>query len=74
MVLNTAATLWCSAAVGASAGADLIVEAVLATGFILAANTLLRPIVHAIDRRPLDDETEVLHVIYIYVIGVRAKL
>ncbi len=49
---------------GASAGADLIVEAVLATGFILAANTLLRPIVHAIDRRPLDDEAEVLHVIY----------
>ncbi|WP_038345507.1 MgtC/SapB family protein [Acinetobacter sp. A47] len=63
--LNTAATLWCSAAVGAAAGADLVIEAILATLFILAANTLLRPIVHAIDRRPLDDDTEVLHVIYI---------
>ena len=62
--LNTAATLWCSAAVGA-AGADLIIEAILATAFILSANTLLRPIVHIIDRRPLDDDTEVLHVIYI---------
>ncbi|MBD0084059.1 MgtC/SapB family protein [Acinetobacter baumannii] len=63
--LNTAATLWCSAAVGAAAGADLIIEAILATAFILSANTLLRPIVHIIDRRPLDDDTEVLHVIYI---------
>lgn len=63
--LNTAATLWCSAAVGAAAGADLVVEAILGTLFILAANTLLRPIVHVIDRRPLDDESEILHVIYI---------
>lgn len=63
--LNTAATLWCSAAVGAAAGADLVVEAIIGTLFILAANTLLRPIVHVIDRRPLDDESEILHVIYI---------
>jgi putative Mg2+ transporter-C (MgtC) family protein len=63
--LNTAATLWCSAAVGAAAGADLIIEAFLAAGFILAANTLLRPIGHAIDRWPLDDDAEVLNVIYI---------
>ena len=33
--LNTAATLWGSAAVGACAGADLIVEAILATVFVL---------------------------------------
>lgn len=63
--LNTAATLWCSAAVGAAAGADLVLEAILATVFILAANTLLRPIVQAIDRRPLDEEAELLNVIYI---------
>ena len=52
--LNTAATLWGSAAIGACAGVDLLLEAVLATGFVLAANTLLRPIVHAINREPLD--------------------
>jgi uncharacterized membrane protein YhiD involved in acid resistance len=46
--LNTAATLWTSAAVGACAGADLLAEAVLGTLFILAANTLLRPIVNNI--------------------------
>lgn len=63
--LNTAATLWCSAAVGAAAGADLILEASLATAFILAANTLLRPIVHVINRRPLGDSSELFNVILI---------
>jgi len=52
--LNTAATLWCSAAVGACAGADLIPEAVLATLFVVCANTLLRPVVDRINRKPID--------------------
>ena len=52
--LNTAATLWRSAAVGACAGADLAFEAIALTGFVLAGNTLLRPIVNAINRVPLD--------------------
>ncbi len=52
--LNTAATLWCSAAIGAAAGSDLVVEAVLITVFVLAGNTMLRPIVTWIERRPLD--------------------
>jgi len=55
--LNTAATLWCSAAVGACAGADLAVEAIVLTAFVLAGNTLLRPIVNAINRAPMDEET-----------------
>jgi putative Mg2+ transporter-C (MgtC) family protein len=53
--LNTAATLWCSAAVGACAGADLAIEAVMLTGFVLAGNTLLRPLVNAINRAPIDE-------------------
>lgn len=53
--LNTAATLWCSAAVGAFAGADLIGEAVLLTGAVLAGNTLLRPLVNIINRIPIDE-------------------
>jgi putative Mg2+ transporter-C (MgtC) family protein len=52
--LNTAATLWCSAAVGACAGADLAFEAVALTVFVLAGNTLLRPLVNAINRAPID--------------------
>lgn len=51
--LNTAATLWASAAVGACAGADLVVESLLGTLFVLAANTLLRPVVNRINRQPL---------------------
>src|ERR1700678_2383323 len=53
--LNTAATLWCSAAVGACSGADLPVEAVVLTGFVLAGNTLLRPLVNAINRAPVNE-------------------
>src|SRR3974377_1600883 len=51
--LNTAATLWCSAAVGACAGADLAFEAIALTVFVLAGNTLLRPLVNAINRAPI---------------------
>lgn len=65
--LNTAATLWGSAAVGACAGADLIGEAVIAALFVLASNTLLRPVVNRINRRPVDEEaseaTYAVHVI-----------
>ena len=54
--LNTAATLWGAAAVGACAGADLIAEAVLAALFVLAGNTLLRPIVNSINRKPINGQ------------------
>ncbi|UMY19028.1 MgtC/SapB family protein [Methylobacterium organophilum] len=53
--LNTAATLWCSAAVGAFAGADLPLEAIFVTAAVLAGNTLLRPLVNLIDRIPIDE-------------------
>jgi len=53
-------------AVGAAAGADLIVEAVLGALFVLAANTLLRPIVNTINRKPLDVESvEVTNTVYV---------
>ena len=55
--LNTAATLWCSAAVGAAAGAGLVAEAALLTFFVIAGNTLLRPLVNSINRIPIDEET-----------------
>src|SRR6201995_3617994 len=55
--LNTAATLWASAAVGACAGADMAAQAVALTIFVLAGNTLLRPLVNAIDRIPLNERT-----------------
>ena len=55
--LNTAATLWASAAVGSCAGADMVAQSVALTIFVLAGNTLLRPLVNAIDRIPLNERT-----------------
>ena len=64
--LNTAATLWCSAAVGAFAGAGLLAEVVALTAFVLAGNTLLRPLVNYINRRPIDEQTtEALYTIHV---------
>jgi putative Mg2+ transporter-C (MgtC) family protein len=53
--LNTAATLWCSAAVGAAAGSALLAEAAALAALVIAGNTLLRPLVNAINRIPLDE-------------------
>jgi putative Mg2+ transporter-C (MgtC) family protein len=55
--LNTAATLWASAAVGCCAGADMVAQAALLTIFVLGGNTLLRPLVKAIDRIPIDEQS-----------------
>jgi putative Mg2+ transporter-C (MgtC) family protein len=55
--LNTAATLWASAAVGSCAGADMVAQSALLTLFVLAGNTLLRPLVNAIDRIPLHEQS-----------------
>ena len=60
--LNTAATLWSTAAVGACAGAGLYAEAAAVTVFVLGGNTLLRPLVDYINRRPLaGGSTEALY-------------
>jgi len=51
--LNTAATLWCSAAVGTFCGSGLVAEAVAVTAAVLAGNTLLRPLVNSLNRQPI---------------------
>ena len=51
--LNTAATLWCSAAVGACAGAGEMLDAVFVTALLIAINLALRPISRYIDRRSI---------------------
>jgi putative Mg2+ transporter-C (MgtC) family protein len=64
--LNTAATLWCSAAVGACCGAQLWAEAVALTALVLAGNTLLRPLVNYINRRPIGEgDTEALYRVHL---------
>jgi putative Mg2+ transporter-C (MgtC) family protein len=51
--LNTAATIWCSAAVGVLAGAGFLAYAAIATIFVLVVNLLLRPIVIFVNRHPM---------------------
>jgi putative Mg2+ transporter-C (MgtC) family protein len=59
--LNTAATLWCSAAVGTFSGAGHPIEAVAVAAFVLAGNTMLRPMVNWVNRRPIDESTTEAH-------------
>lgn len=50
--LNTAATLWCSAAVGCLAAGGMVVPALVMTGLVLAVHLLLRPLGRLVDRAP----------------------
>jgi putative Mg2+ transporter-C (MgtC) family protein len=64
--LNTAATLWCSAAVGALSGVGLAAEATVLTVAVLAGDTLLRPLVNAINRAPIDEwQSEAIYEIHV---------
>jgi putative Mg2+ transporter-C (MgtC) family protein len=49
--MNTAATLWCSAAVGTLAGSGLLPEALVGAIVVLAIHLGLRPVVRRIDER-----------------------
>jgi putative Mg2+ transporter-C (MgtC) family protein len=57
--INTAATIWCSAAVGVLAGAGYLPAAAIAAALILAAHLGLRPVARRVDRLPASTETEV---------------
>lgn len=47
--LNTAATLWCSAAIGVLCGLGFSLEAAIGTGFVLVANLVLRHLAQRIN-------------------------
>jgi putative Mg2+ transporter-C (MgtC) family protein len=60
--LNTAATLWCTAAVGTLAGLGQLGLAAIGTLGVLSANLILRPMAHLINRTPAqNDEHEILY-------------
>src|SRR4030088_1948134 len=52
--LNTAATLWCPAAVGTLAGLGYLVFAGIGASGVLLANLLLRPLAQRINRAPVE--------------------
>ena len=66
--LNTAATLWCSAAVGVLAASGHLVFAVIGTGTVIAIHLLGRPLGRIIDRDDADDEDESLRPYLVQVI------
>lgn len=52
--VNTAATLWCSAAVGVLAGSGFYVPAAITAAIVLGAHLVLRPLARTIDRQPVE--------------------
>jgi putative Mg2+ transporter-C (MgtC) family protein len=50
--INTAATLWCAAAVGCLAGAGLFLYSAAGALAVVLTNLLLRPVARSIDRQP----------------------
>lgn len=58
--LNTAATLWCTAAIGTLAGLGYTAFASFGTLAVLTANLLLRPLANRINRAPLQASEEIV--------------
>lgn len=57
--LNTAATLWCTAAIGVLCSLGLLLEATLGSLVVLCANILLRDIAQRLDQQQVVPATEV---------------
>ncbi len=58
--ITTAATVWCSAAVGTVVGTGALVKAALATVLIVAGNTLLRPVGRLLHYRMVTDSASTM--------------
>ncbi|MFN4300083.1 MAG: MgtC/SapB family protein [Thermaurantimonas sp.] len=65
--LNTAATIWCSAAVGALAGTGLYLYAVITALTIALTHIVFRPIGHWINRYPTQKEDSGIFQYTIYI-------
>ena len=48
--LNTASTIWCSAAIGVLSGSGFFAAALVGTGFVLSINICLRPLANWVGR------------------------
>ena len=68
--LNTAATLWCSAAIGTLAGYGMYDSAIIGTIGVIAAHIGLRPLGRVINRRTC---TSAVEITYLFRIGARTE-
>lgn len=71
--LNTAATLWCSAAIGSLSGMGYIPEAVIGTIFILLAHLVLRPLGNKLSVLPIDKASKV-QLCYVFTIRTKQEI
>lgn len=71
--LNTAATLWCSAAIGSLAGMGFFVEASIGAAFILLAHLVLRPIGNKLSTLPIDKEA-ITQLCYVFTIRMKQDI
>jgi putative Mg2+ transporter-C (MgtC) family protein len=73
--MNTAATLWCSAAVGTLAGSGWLLEAVLGTAIVLTIHLGLRPVVRRIDAHlKMLPEAEAVYQMHVVCQGTQAAV
>ena len=63
--INTAATIWCSSAIGVLAGAGYIIEAVVGAMLVVVAHVALRPVARRLDRLPATEESEI-EIVYLF--------
>ncbi|MFN4286191.1 MAG: MgtC/SapB family protein [Lacibacter sp.] len=68
--LNTAATIWCSAAVGALAGVGLLIEAAIVAVAVMLTHILLRPLGMRLSNLPFYKEENST---YVYCITIRCR-
>lgn len=66
--LNTAATLWCSAAIGVLAASGHLMFALIGTGTVIGIHVLGRPLGRLIDRDDIGEEDESLQPYLVQVI------
>lgn len=68
--LNTAATIWCSAAVGALAGVGLFAESAIVAGAVMLTHLALRPLGLKLSRLPFEKEVQG---VFCYSFKIRCK-
>jgi putative Mg2+ transporter-C (MgtC) family protein len=72
--LNTAATLWCSGAVGTLAGSGYWLDATIGTAGILFVHTALRPLVRWIDiHKPAETEIDTSYRLRVVCEGIQVS-